>query len=83
MDAEVVSGSCEGIASLVTLPAELLVYIMSLLRGVRHDSESRRQLQESLWNLRILPESFESCLESLESHEISRRIIILIPSKTL
>ena len=31
MDAEVVSGSCEGIASLVTLPAELLVYIMSLL----------------------------------------------------
>ena len=25
------------------------------LRGVRHDSESRRQLQESLWNLRILP----------------------------
>ena len=52
-------------------------------RGVRHDSESRRQLQESLWNLRILPESFESFLESLESQEISTRIIIIIPSKTL
>ena len=52
-------------------------------RGVRHDLESCRQLQESLWNVRIMPESFESCVESLESHEISRRIIILIPSKTL
>ena len=31
MDTEVVSGSCEGITSLVSLPAELLVYIMSLL----------------------------------------------------